>query len=233
MAKLDAEALVARALRQRPDLKVVVQSLDIDELAIRQARNAMLPNLSLTGQYGSSGRGGTEYLYENTTDPLLGRVRTLVGQNNLGLFGAFDQMFGFGFPVYGFGLQLQLPLRNRFAQAQFGSATVQKRQDTLRVRNTEQFIRQEVLNAVSLVEQAKASVDLAKIALDFAQKRVDAEQKKYDLGTTVLFFLLSAQTDLVQAQSQVVNQTVQYQRNVVNLQQRTGDLLESRGIRVQ
>ena len=46
---LDTEQEVDKALNMRPDLKSAVQSLDVDDLAIRSARNNLLPNLSLTG----------------------------------------------------------------------------------------------------------------------------------------------------------------------------------------
>ena len=74
-----------------------------------------------------------------------------------------------------------------------------------------------MLNAITQVENSKASIELAKIALDLAQKRVEADQKRYDLGTITLFFLLDSQTQLTQAQSTLVNQTVQYRRNLTNL----------------
>jgi outer membrane protein TolC len=90
-----------------------------------------------------------------------------------------------------------------------------------------------VLNAITQVENSKASIELAKIALDLAQKRVEADQKRYDLGTITLFFLLDSQTQLTQAQSTLVNQTVQYRRNLTNLYRTTGNLLSERGIAVQ
>jgi hypothetical protein len=42
--------------------------------------------------------------------------------------------------------------------------------------------------------------------------------------------LLSSQTDLTTARSNLVDQTVQYRRNVLNLQQRLGTLLADKGI---
>ena len=89
------------------------------------------------------------------------------------------------------------------------------------------------MNAITQVENSKASVELAKIALDLAQKRVDADQKRYDLGTITLFFLLDSQTQLTQAQSTLVTQTVQHRRNLTNLLRSTGDLLTERGIATQ
>ena len=131
------------------------------------------------------------------------------------------------------GLQLSLPLRDRRASADYADAVVNKRLEMLRIRNLEQTARLEVLNAITQVENSKASIELAKIALDLAQKRVDADQKRFDLGAITMFFLLDAQTQLTQAQSALVNQTVQYRRNLTNLLRVTGDLLSERGITVQ
>jgi outer membrane protein TolC len=142
-------------------------------------------------------------------------------------------MFSFGFPVYGFGLRLTLPIRDRRAAADYADAVVTKRADLLRVRSAEQTARQEVLNAISRVESSRASVELARVALDLAQKRVEADQKRYDLGTITLFFLLDSQNALTQAQSALVNQSVNYRKNLVTLQRLTGELLAERGIRIQ
>ena len=102
---------------------------------------------------------------------------------------------------------MRLPIRDRGAAANYADAVVAKRQDILARRSTEQNVRQQVLNAVSQVESSKASVKLAVVAQGFAQKQLDAEQKKYDLGTSVIFFVLDAQTRLVNAEAALVNQS--------------------------
>ena len=94
-------------------------------------------------------------------------------------------------------------------------------------------VRLQVLQAISQVESSKASVDLAKVARDLAQKRVDAEQKRYELGTTTIFFVLAAQTDLTTAESTLVRESINYKLNLLQLSARTGDLLDERGIKIQ
>jgi outer membrane protein len=229
---LDKEALVGKALTMRPDLKVARQNIDVDELGLKLASNGLLPNLSLTGQYGAAGRGGPFTARQNVFAGD-GTSSTIISTIPGGFTDALDQLFGFGFPVYGFGLTLNLPIRDRKAAADYADAVVARRLDMLKVRNTEQSVRLTVLNAISQVENSKAGIDLAKVALDLAQKRADAEQKKYDLGTTTLFFLLDAQTALNQAQSALVNQTVQHRKDMTNLLRFTGDLLPERGIAIQ
>jgi outer membrane protein len=190
------------------------------------------PDFRLTGNYGAFGRGGPFFDRRNifTGDGTNSQIISVVPG---GLNDALGQMFGFGFPTYSMGLTLNFPLRDRRAAADYADAVVQKRLDSLRLRTQEQQTRQEVLNAITQVEQSRASVDLARVALELAEKRLDAERKKFDLGTTTLFFVLDAQTQYNQRQSDLVNQTVNYRRNLTLLSRTTGDLLVERGVAVQ
>jgi len=226
---LDSDALVERALATRPDLKSALQTLDVDELSIQSATNALRPDLSLTGGYSARGRGGTFYQRTNVFGGTGQVVTTVPG----GFGDALDQLFGFGIPTYQFGLTLRLPLRDRRAQGDLADAIVRKRTDALRARSTEQAVRLEVLNAVNQLESSKAGVNLARIARDFAQKNLEAEQKKYDLGASYIFFVLQAQTDLTAAEAELVRQSISYRRAVLNLLRVTGELLDERGIVVQ
>ncbi len=217
----DKEAIVTEALSLRPDLKATRQDVLNDELFMRAAANNLRPDLSIFGNYASQGIGGFRL-------PARG-LPAVPG----GFPDALSQTFGFSFPVFGAGIQLRLPLRDRRAAADYSDSVVAKRADLLNERQITQQVRLDVLNAINLVENSRASVELAKIAADFAQKRVEAEQKKYDLGTTTLFFVLAAQQDLSQAQSDLVTQSVTYRRNQLNLLQRSGKLLGDRGVILQ
>jgi len=222
--EIDREGAVSKAIRLRPDLRANVERIQTDDYILRQTSNALLPDIGLRGGYTSTGRGGDFFGREGNT--VLPVVRG-------GFNDALGQVFGFGFPVYQVGLTMRLPVRDRRAAADYADAVLVKRQDVLSKRSLEQTIRQQVLNAASQVESSKASVKLAAVARDLAQKQLDAEQKKYDLGTSVIFFVLDAQTRLVNAEAQLVNTTIQYRRNIINLLRSTGDLLDDRGIQVQ
>jgi outer membrane protein TolC len=220
----EREELVKLALSRRPDYKSNLTTLEVNDMQIRSSLEGLKPVLNLTGSYATQGRGGT-FFPRVTQGPII----PVPG----GISDAFGQMFGFDFPTYQFGLTLQLPLRDRRAAADLSDAVVTKRLNTLRKLSLEQQIRLDVLNAITNVESSRESVKLAQIAVDYAQKRADADQKRYDLGVINIFFLLAAQTDLTQAQSNLVTQTVQYRRNLLNLQQRLGTLFEERGIILQ
>jgi outer membrane protein TolC len=230
--KLDAEILIEKALLMRPDLRSQLQDLDTDDLTIKQVSNALKPDLSLTGAYTSQGIGGTFFNRTNVFNGVANQ--STVTQILPGGFGdSLDQLFGFGFPVYGFGVRLRLPIRNRQSTADMADALVNKRRDAMQIRGTEQQVRLDVLTSVNLVESSKVALDLAIKSRDFAQKRLDAENKKYELGTSQIFLVLQAQTDLINAESNVVIQSINYKRNILNMLQTTGTLLDERGVVVQ
>src|SRR5579864_1689235 len=226
--QVDVEEAVTTALRMRPDLKNVIQSMDVDDLSIKQSNNNLRPDLSLNALYGSSGLGGIFYPNQNLLNPGQAAV-PIVG----GLGDALSGVFGFNNPVYGFGLTLRLPIKDRRTAADLADAVNQKRLDALKQRSTEENIRLQVVTAVNLLESSKEGIRIATIARDLAQKRVDADQKRYELGATTLFFVLASQADYVAAESNLVNQIINYRRNELGLLQRTGQLLEERGIVLQ
>jgi outer membrane protein len=228
----DREQAIQQALEVRPDLKQAVQALDVDDLGIQTARNALLPNLALTGNYTVNGRGGVFFertnAFSNTgvASPVLTSIPG-------GLTDALDQMFGFGFSSYQLGLRLTLPIKSRAASADMADAVVRKKQDTLTVRTTQQTIRLDILNAITNVESSKESVKLAKVAREFAQKALDAENKKYELGTELSQNVLLAQNALAQAESTVVTNQIALRKNLLNLLVKIGTLLDERGIVIQ
>ncbi len=226
---IDAEAEIQKALLNRPDLKAANQVLDVDDLQIKSAKNSILPDLSLLGLYSSQGQGGNFFQRQD----VFGGGSQIVSVTPGGLGDALSQLFGFGFPIYEFGVQLRLPIRNRAAAADLADAVVNKKHDALVVRNVAQTVRLDVLTAVSQVESSRASVKLALVALDFGRKYLEAEQKKYELGTSQIYFVLQAQQSLVNAESALVQNSIGYKRSMLNLLRRTGELLDERGIQLQ
>jgi outer membrane protein len=228
----DAEKEVTKAMAGRPEIKAALQSLDLDDMGIAQAKNEILPDLSLTAQYSTQGVGGIFYQRANVFDNS-GAPSTITTVIPGGFGDSLSQMFGFGYPIYTFGATLRLPIKNHAATADMADAVVSKKRDALTLRTTQQQVRLDVLTAITNLESSKDSVRLAIVARDFAQKNLDAENQKYQLGTEQVQFVLQAQNTLVQAESAVVTNQVGLRRSILNLLARTGELLDERGIVLQ
>src|SRR5262249_15174195 len=119
----------------------------------------------------------------------------------VGGFGTvLSQIFGRNFPSYSIGLQLTLPLRNRSAQADYATATLQLRQNELNLQKQISQIRVDGQTAVIARQQARAQYDAAVQARILQEQTLDAEQKKFQLGTSTPFLVIQAQRDLATAQ---------------------------------
>ncbi len=212
LMSIDIPTALEKSLSYRPELESVRQQLAIDDANLRVAHNSLLPNLSLSGTYQTNGLGGNQVSSTGVVTP--------------GGFGdAVNQMFGFGFPGYGFGVSLSYPFRNHQAQANMGDALSAKRHDLYSERLVHEQITLDVTNAVHQLEESKLSMEAAKVALDLAQKTLQAEQHKYELGAETVFFVLEAQTELTQAQQTLLQAQVGYQLAAVAVDHATGGLL--------
>ena len=207
---IDASSALQLALIKRPEFDAAQAALANDETRIRLAHNHLLPELDLSGQYISNGLGGTQFndAGHKTTSSSL------------------NQLFGFTYPTYYAQLSLTLPIKNRAAKAEMGTALVSRRNDLYNQRQIREQVTLDVSNAVHQLEQAKLSIAAGKEALDLAQKTMAAEQRKYDLGSETIFFVLEAQTELASAQLGLLQAEVNYQLAVAGVDHATGELLE-------
>lgn len=69
-------------------------------------------------------------------------------------------------------------------------------------------------------------MEAAKISLNLSQKNLEAQQRQYQLGGETVFFVLTAQTQLAQAEQTLVQADVSYQLAVASMNLATGDILD-------
>jgi outer membrane protein TolC len=215
---VDIATALQQALETRPELRAWQQALAADDTGIRLAHNQLLPDLQLQASYQGSGVGGNF-----NTAQLMTRG---------GLSTSLNQIFNFGFPGYGASLTLNLPIKNRAAQADMGTALVTRHRDLYSAQQAREQITQEVSNAVYQLEQAELSIAAAKTALDLAQKTLTAEQRKAQLGAENVFFQLDAQTRVANAEATLLTSEVDYQTAVAALHNATGSLLQDYDVQI-
>lgn len=220
----DVATALQQAFGKRPELEAARQSLANDDTSLRLAHNNLLPDLRLSGNYSGNGLGGNQFNI-NVTPP------TLVSAGGLG--DSLSQLFGFGYPSYGVSLTLNLPIKNRSAQAALGSALVSRRRDLYTERQIREQITYDVSNAVHQLEEAKINIAASKEAVDLERKTMAAEQRKYELGTGQIFLVLEAQTELAAAEQSLLQAEVSYQLAVAYVDYATGGLLEPYGVQIK
>jgi len=211
----DITSALAAALANRPEVEAVRQQLASDDLAVRLAHNNLKPDLELSAFYSGNGVAGDQP-NPNPPPAFLGRT---------GIVDSLGQAFRFTYPTYGASLTLNLPIRRHGAEANLADALVSHRQDQYQERKTKQNITLEVTNAVHSLEEAKLSMEAAKVAADLARDTLHADERKYELGAEPVFFVLDAQTQLAQAELNLIQAQVNFQLAVAQLDHATGELL--------
>jgi len=213
---IDAASALQEAMTKRPELDAARSAVARDEMQVRVARNHLLPQLDVTGSYSSNGVGGAGL--NGTGQPISSSW--------------VNQVFGFNYPTYQAQLTLNLPIRNRAAKAEMGTALVAKRNDLYGQRLAQEQIKLDISNAVHQLEQAKLSIAASKESLDLAQKTMAAEQRKYELGNSTIFLVLEAQTEFATAQQVLLQAEVGYQVAVAAVDHATGGLLDPYNVQI-
>ena len=182
------EASVKEAFANRPDLREQVYNLENADIDVRATHNALRPILTMTGQYSSVGLSG------NSVDLTTGVV------TKEGWTTAQSQIFHNEFPEYFGQLSLQLPLRNRSAQADNQRAILTQRQLQAQIQQLKNAAVLDVRNTYVALEQNRARVEAASKARELQQQTFEAEQKKYQLGASTVYNVILTQRDFIAAQ---------------------------------
>ena len=149
-----------------------------------------------------------------------------------GLGTGLSQIFSARFPDYSVALQLNIPLMNRAARADYTRDQLAIRQQELRLRQLEKQVSVEVVNALIAVEQSRAAYEAAHEAREFQAQSLEAEREKFAVGVSTNFVVIQYQRDLVQAQSTEIAALADYANARAALDRATGRLLEKYGISV-
>ncbi len=125
---------------------------------------------------------------------------TTNGVNEQGFTTAQSQIFHNQFPDYLVGVSVQIPIRNRAAQATNQHSILQLRQIQAQMQQLKNAAVVDVRNTFIALQQDRVQVETASEARKLQQQTFDAEQKKYQLGASTVYNVILTQRDLVTAQ---------------------------------
>src|SRR5574340_889959 len=220
--------LTATAFGSRPEMAQSRMQIRNSEINLRGDRSALFPSLDAVVSLANNGLAGQP----NDLPVLPGRTRF---QNPffLGGYGAvLGQLFARNFPDYSLGLQLNVPLANRAAQADMINDQLALRQQQLQKQRLENQVRVDVQNAVIGVQQARARYQAAGKARVLQEQTVDAEEKKLALGASTVYNVILAQRDLANARSVELAAMSNYSKAKVELDRATGQTLANNNISI-
>src|SRR5712692_1862775 len=186
------EESIKEAFQKRPEL--LEQQINITNAGIdaRATGIALRPTATLFAQYTSQGLAGVSSIPSTTGGP-----PTITQQ---GFTTAQSQVFQNKFPDYLVGVNVQIPIRNRSAQATNQRSILQLRQIEAQMQQLKNAAVVDVRNTYIALQQGRVQVATASEERKLQQQTFDAEQKKYQLGASTVYQVILTQRDLVSAQ---------------------------------
>jgi outer membrane protein TolC len=225
---IPVDDLIADALSHRPELASSRIDLTNREITNKALKNGLLPTVDLFAFYGASSVGGTPNPHASC---LPGSTCNTLNYP-AGYGGTFGSLFDSTAPDKAIGLTVQIPIRNRSAQADQIRGQLEYQQAQMRLQQLQNQIRIDVRNSQYTLVQNRARVEAARKAVDLARESLDAEQKKYALGASTNTLVLQSQRDLTQAESNLVLAMAAYSKSRVDLDRATGLTLTNNGIEI-
>jgi outer membrane protein len=243
------EDSIKEAFVKRPDLQEQALNLNNAGIDVEATRKALLPTATLSAQYSSVGLAGNSPIRGISTvagssgvpivdangNPVIVNggeifepvIRTPVtGTMQQGFTTAQSQVFHSQFPEFLAQLTLNLPLRNRSAQADSARALLTQRQLETQLRQLKNAALLDVRNTYIALTQDRAQVEAASKARELQQQTFDAEQKKYRLGASTVYNVILTQRDLITAQGTELRALANLEEAKANYERALGRTLD-------
>jgi len=205
------EDLIQEALSKRPEMAQARLNLQSNQMNLVGIKSELKPTL--------------QAFTEVTNNGLIGELADL-GYSTGGYGDLLSQIARRHYPNYSAGISLNIPLRNRAAQADYATSMLELRQNELNLRKNINQIRVDVQNALIGLQQARSRWEAAVKARVLQQQTLEGDQKRYRLGAVVSFQVVQDQRDLATAQSAEVQSMANYTHARIALDQALGTTLD-------
>jgi outer membrane protein len=242
------------AMENRPELQQSNVSREINEIDQTYFREQKKPAVDLVGSYGVVGLAGS---LSGTTNPLTASSTQLreainkllinsgfeplpdppaqtISPNLIGGYAqSIQNLSANRFNNFRVGVQINLPLRNRTAEAQYGRTLVEGQRIATQREQLEQTIQVDVRNAVQSVRTAEARLRAAAATREASEQQYASEQRKLDAGQSTVFLVLERQTALTTARGSELRAQTDLNKAIADLQRATGNALRTNSIVVR
>jgi len=230
---MTSEQLVREAEANSPAVEQDLLTLKNDQIALRGAKNALLPTLDAQAFYGATALGGAvspncpralgSFGLPPTDCALLGST---------GYSSVFSNLFNSSGPNKGVEFNLQIPIRNRAAQATEAQSQIEYRQEQMRLQQLYIQIRMNVISEQYALTNDRAAVQAAIANQNYNQQSLDAEVKKLHLGASTTANVLQQQRTLAAADAQLIAARARLAYDRSALEQTLASTLDRYGISI-
>jgi outer membrane protein len=226
---MSQDDLVQQAYVNNPQIEQAALNMKNDEITIKAEKNGLLPTVDAYAFYGASAVAGSQ----NTAldcKALSGFGGAACPFPTVGYGTAFSNLFNSSSPDKGVGVSINIPLRNRVAQADQARSQMEYRQAQMRLQQLYTQIRIQVINAQYALTNDRAQVSAAQAGREYGAQSLDAEQKKFKLGASTSALVLQQQRNLAGSENTLISATAAYAKDRAALLQLLSKTLDRYGI---
>ena len=208
----DVDAAVEKALTERYDLARAGHELENARTTVKFLDNQRLPDVRVETSYRGSGLGGTQFLRSG------GFPGLVTGTRSHGFDDALGQTFTNDYPTWSFGLTVSYPIGRSFEEASLARADVERRQAAQKIASLRVQAAETVRRAGRRIHSTAERVEAARAGATLAEERLQSEQRRFDAGLSTTFLVTQAQRDLLEAQVNLLQTTLEYESAIVNFE---------------
>ena len=206
------DAAVEKALTARYDIARAGEDLEKQRETIEFLDNQRLPDIRLETSYRGSGLAGTQFLRSG------GFPGSITGTRNRSFADALGQVFTDDYPTWSVGLTVSYPLGRSFEAAGLTRAKVEREQTAQRLASLRIEAAETVRRAGRQIRSTAERIEAARAGASLAQERLDTEQRRFNVGLSTTFLVTQAQRDLLQAQVNLLQTTLDHESALVNFE---------------
>lgn len=199
--------LVVEALRERTSVGRSRLNIESTDINLRGIKNALKPSVDVTAF-------ATNNALSGTVNPAVAALPGAEPPSEFfigGLGTTWSQIAQRNFPDYGVQFQLNIPLKNRQAQADMTRELLRRRRSDIQLRQQENAIKLEVARALANLKQARETHAISSEARELREQMVEAEEKRFALGQSTIFQIIQAQRDLSTSRTTEINALSSYE----------------------
>jgi len=211
--------LIEEALENRDEVRSAKINLDSQKIVVNGDKNGLIPNVQAFVELTNHGLSGP-------ANPLCSGCGVPNDYFVGGAGNVFSQLFRRNFPDYSAGISVNIPFRNRAAQADYITDELQLRQRELQYQRTLNQVRVDVKTALIGLQQARSRYQTAVDTRVLAEQSLKAEQSRFKYGAVPVTQVIQAQKDLGTAQDAEVQAMANYTHAKIAYDQALGRTLE-------
>lgn len=231
---MTVDELVREADANRPDVEQAVLNLKNDEITLKAMKNGLLPTFDVEGFYGATGLGGAVSPSCPTALEAFGEPPTLCSIfSTTGYSTVLGNLVNSSGPNKGVEFTMNIPIRNRPAQAQQARSQLEYRKAQMTLQQLYIQIRMNVISQQYAITNDRAAVNAAESNYSYNQQSLDAEIKKLHLGASTTANVLQQQRNLASADAQLIAARARYATDRAALEATLASTLDRYGISIE